>query len=225
VIELKGPSAVFVMADGCTPPDRAGELLPPDATVKTHTDSTMKLLFANGAIVILQPRSQLRVALFASKDSLEALKNLIARTLESFESTTNLDLKSGTVLIDVPTLKKESKFEVTTPHGIAGVSGTRSYVNTRKNCTAVGVSEGLAVATPLLDESVQVRPNQALGLTAKGLTPANANEFQYIQTLSAATATPQKNLQQVRPVGGSLPHAGNHGSPHPSSQGNRKTPC
>jgi len=186
VIELKGPPAVIVMPDGSTPPVRVGELLPLGATVKTPADSTMKLLFANGAIVILQPRSQLRLALFASKDSLEAQKNLNARTPESSESTTNLDLKSGTVMIDVPTLKKESKFEVTTPLGIAGVRGTRFYVNARKDRTAVGVAEGLVVATTLLGESVQVRPNQAIGLTAKGLAPATANEVQYIQTLDAA---------------------------------------
>jgi ferric-dicitrate binding protein FerR (iron transport regulator) len=186
VIELKGLPAVIIMADGSTPPVRVGELLPLGATVKTPPDSTMKLLFANGAVVILQPRSQLRLALFASKDSVEAQKNLNARTPESSESTTNLDLKSGTVLIDVPTLKKESKFEVTTPLGIAGVRGTRFYVSAKKDRTSVGVAEGLVITTSLLGESTRVGVNQAIGLTPKGSAPATANEIQYIQTLDAA---------------------------------------
>jgi len=186
VIELKGPPAVIIMADGSTPPVRVGEFLPLGSTVKTPPDSTLKLLFANGAVLILQPRSQLRLALFASKDSVDAQKNINARTPESSESTTNLDLKSGTVLIDVPTLKKESKFEVTTPLGIAGIRGTRFYVSVRKDRTTVGVAEGLVVTTSLLGESTRVGANQAIGLTPKGSAPATANEIQYIQTLDAA---------------------------------------
>lgn len=186
VIELKGPPAVIIMADGSTPPVRVGDLLPLGATVKTPADSTLKLLFANGALLILQPRSQLRLALFASKDTVESHKNINARASESSESTTNLDLKSGTVFVDVPTLKKESKFEVATPLGIAGVRGTRFYVNARKDRTAVGVAEGLVVTTSLLGESTKVGANQAIALTPKGRAPATANEIQYIQTLDAA---------------------------------------
>lgn len=192
VLELKGPPAVIVMADGSTPPIRVGEQLPLGATVKTPADSTLKLLFANGAIVVLQPRSQLRLALFASQDSIASRKSATDRTPESAKSDTNIDLRSGTILIDVPTLKKESKFEVTTPLGISGVRGTRFYVSVQKDRAAVGVAEGLVVATSLLGESVQVRPNQAIILTTKGLAPATGNEVQYIQSLDSAFGSPHR---------------------------------
>ena len=186
VVELKGPPAVIVMPDGSTPPVRVGELVPLGATLKTPADSTLKLLFANGAILILQPRSQLRLALFASKDSVEAHKNLLARSSEQSKSDTKLDLDSGTLLLDVPTLKKESKFEVSTPLGNAGIRGTRLYVSAQKNRAAIGVAEGLVLATSLLGETSPVRPGQAIGLTAKGLAPATANEIAAIQKLDAA---------------------------------------
>ena len=78
---------------------------------------------------------------FASKDSVNARKNISSRAPESSKSDTTLDLESGTLLFDVPTLKKESNFKVTTPFGIAGVRGTRFYVNAKKSSAGYRVSE------------------------------------------------------------------------------------
>ena len=69
---------------------------------------------------------------------MDAHKNISSRAPESSKSDTNLDLESGTLLVDVPTLKRESKFEVKTPLGIAGVRGTRFYVNAKKAAQATG---------------------------------------------------------------------------------------
>jgi len=76
----------------------------------------------------------------------DAHKNINSRAPESSKSDTNLELESGTVLIDVPKLKKESKFEVTTPLGIAGVRGTRFYVNAKKQrrLPSLGIKTGSA---------------------------------------------------------------------------------
>ena len=75
---------------------------------------------------------------FASKDSVEAHKNISSRAPGL--------LKSDTLLVDVPTLERESKFEVTTPLGIAGVRGTRFYVNAKKQrrLPGLGIKNGSA---------------------------------------------------------------------------------
>ena len=194
VIQVQGPPAVLVMADGSTPPIRVNDLVPPGSTVKTPANSSLKLLFANGAILILQPRSELRLTRFSSQEVLR-IQTTTKRSHEQSKSTTNLDLQSGTVLIDVPALKKESAFQVNCPLGIAGIRGTRFYVSIRKDRAAVGVAEGLVVTTSLLGEAQALAPGQAIGLTAKGLTRATAGETSYIRNLDAAFGTTRQLLK------------------------------
>lgn len=196
VIEVQGSPAVIVMADGSTPPIRVNDTIPPGSTVKTPADSSLKLLFANGAILILQPRSELKLTRFASKDSLPMQTTTGHRPSELSKSHTDLNLQSGAVLLDVPPLKKESKFQVTTPLGSAAVRGTRFYVIIRKDRAAVGVAEGLVVATSLLGETQGLAAGQAIGLTAKGLTRATAGETSYIRNLDAAFGT---TCQLIKP--------------------------
>jgi hypothetical protein len=195
VIEVHGPPAVIVMADGSTPPIRVNDLVPPGSTVKTPADSSLKLLFANGAILILQPRSELRLTRFASKDALPMQTTTGHRPSELSKSHTDLDLQSGAALLDVPPLKKESKFQVTTPLGIAGIRGTRFYVSIRNDRAAVGVAEGLVITTSLIGETQSLAAGQAIGLTAKGLTRATAGETSYIRNLDAAFGTTRQLLK------------------------------
>ena len=195
VIEVHGPPAVIVMADGSTPPIRVNDLVPPGSTVKTPADSSLKLLFANGAILILQPRSELRLTRFASKDALPMQTTTGHRPSELSKSHTDLDLQSGAALLDVPPLKKESKFQVTTPLGSAAVRGTRFYVSIRKDRAVVGVAEGLVITTSLLGETQALAAGQAIGLTAKGLTRATASETSYIRNLDAAFGTTRQLLK------------------------------
>ena len=195
VIEVHGPPAVIVMADGSTPPIRVNDTIPPGSTVKTPADSSLKLLFANGAIVILQPRSELKLTRFSSKDSLPMQTTTGARPSELSKSHTDLNLQSGAALLDVPPLKKESKFQVTTPLGIAGIRGTRFYVSIRNDRAAVGVAEGLVITTSLIGETQALAAGQAIGLTAKGLTRATAGETSYIRNLDAAFGTTRQLLK------------------------------
>ena len=195
VIEVQGSPAVIVMADGSTPPIRVNDVIPPSSTVKTPSDSSLKLLFANGAILILQPCSELKLTRFASKDSLPMQTTTGHRPSELSKSYTDLKLQSGTVLLDVPPLKKESKFQVTTPLGSAAVRGTRFYVSIRKERAAVGVAEGLVFTTSLLGHTQALAAGQAIGLTAKGLTRATAGETSYIRNLDAAFGTTRQLLK------------------------------
>jgi hypothetical protein len=195
VIEAKGPPAAIIMADGSTPPVRVGDLVPLGSTLKTPADSTLKLLFANGAILILQPRSQLRLALFASKDSLQPQHTALPRPAEQSKSHTDLDLQSGAVLLDVPPLKKDSKFQVTTPLGTAALRGTRFYVSVRNKRAAVGVAEGLVVTTSLIGQTQMLAAGQAIALSAKGLERATAGEVSYIRNLDAAFGTTRQLLK------------------------------
>ena len=195
VIEVQGSPAVIVMADGSTPPIRVNDAIPHGSTVKTPADSILKLLFANGAILILQPRSELKLTRFASKDALPMQTTTGHRPSELSKSHTDLNLQSGAVLLDVPPLKKESKFQVTTPLGSAAVRGTRFYVSIRKDRAAVGVAEGLVFTTSLLGHTQALAAGQAIGLTAKGLTRATASETSYIRNLDAAFGTTRQLLK------------------------------
>lgn len=88
--------------------------LDPGVKIRTAPDSYCNLNINGSA-------SAVRVA----EDTIMAVPTM-SRTGESRDSdtTTMLDLQSGTILGNVKKLAGNSRYEITTPHGVAGIRGT-----------------------------------------------------------------------------------------------------
>jgi len=66
----------------------------------------------------------------AAPDTTLALKTMkVTETPADVVTETDLDLKEGAVFFKVNKLAKASRYEITTPKGIAGIRGTTGYMN------------------------------------------------------------------------------------------------
>ena len=95
-------------------PLRVGQILKPGSTVRTANESQVDLFMdQNGPVVRLVENTQLGI------DKLNFDTTGIDTVIE-----TQLDLKSGRILGIVKKMSHDSKYEIKTPNGVAGIRGT-----------------------------------------------------------------------------------------------------
>jgi hypothetical protein len=100
---------------GSWTPLRRGTTLDQGAVVRTGVGSEADLsLGRNGSFVRITENSELALSALSYEDT--GVETVI---------DTQLDLRSGRVLGSVPKLSATSKYEVKTPHSVAGIRGTR----------------------------------------------------------------------------------------------------
>jgi len=94
-------------------------------TIKTAAQSSVVLVFSNGATVNLGPESELNIEQFMQDEWGSAI-DVAALTEEPSSSTTKLRLARGELVGNVKKLHTQqgSSFEVNTPVGAAGIRGT-----------------------------------------------------------------------------------------------------
>ncbi len=145
----KGPKATFVKgevtssADGNTwKPVRRGRHVDAGSLIKTGDSSRAELTFADGSVVRVGPKSQLKVEGAAFNGKSKEVK--VEATLVAGEAWAKVAKLVG----------DDSKFQVKTANAVAGVRGTVFRVNVdRDEATVVKVYNGaVAVAAPLLAE-------------------------------------------------------------------------
>jgi hypothetical protein len=100
-------------------PLRVGQILKPGSTIRTANESQVDLFMdQNGPVVRLVENTQLGI------DKLNFADTGIDTVIE-----TQLDLKSGRILGIVKKMSHESKYEIKTPNGVAGIRGTEYDVS------------------------------------------------------------------------------------------------
>lgn len=174
VYEVKGQPAEIILKDGTTPPIRVGESVPHDATIRTPDLSSITLIFSNGAMMAIQPGSELQVAFLTSDPGHPALPVKPGHSAGHSASDTDVKLKKGVIMLNVPPQHKKSNFQVTTPLGIACIRGTRFFVQAGNNQTLVGVVVGKVLATSLTGENKMLGPGTAVAMTPTGFVDSGA---------------------------------------------------
>jgi len=174
IYEVKGHPIEIILKDGSAPPLRVGESVPHDATIRTSATATITLIFSNGAMLAVQPGSELQVNFLTSDPSRPALPARPATSHSSAVSDTDVKLKKGLIMLDVPPQNKKSNFQVTTPLGIACIRGTRFFVQAGKNLALVGVVVGKVLATSLAGDSKMVGPGTTVAMTPAGFIEPSA---------------------------------------------------
>ena len=112
-------SAQYAAEGGLWLPLKVGQVLKPGSTVRTANDSQVDLFMdQNGPIVRLVENTTLGI------DKLNFEPTGIDTIIE-----TQLDLKSGRILGIVTKMAADSKYEIKTPNGVAGVRGTEYDVS------------------------------------------------------------------------------------------------
>jgi len=185
IYEVKGQPIEIILKDGSTPPLRVGQSVPPDATIRTSATATITLIFSNGAMLAIQPGSELQVNFLTSEPTRPALPAKPANSHSSAVTDTDVKLKNGLIMLDVPPQNKKSNFQVTTPLGLACIRGTRFFVQVGKNLALVGVVEGKVLANSLAGDSKMVLPGTTVAMTPAGfIEPGGAGATLLNQTLN-----------------------------------------
>jgi hypothetical protein len=185
IYEVKGQPIEIILKDGSTPPLRVGQSVPHDATIRTSATATITLIFSNGAMLAIQPGSELQVNFLTSEPTRPALPAKPANSHSSAATDTDVKLKKGLIMLDVPPQNKKSNFQVTTPLGLACIRGTRFFVQVGKNLALVGVVEGKVLANSLAGDSKMVLPGTTVAMTPAGfIEPGGAGATLLNQTLN-----------------------------------------
>ncbi len=111
-----------------------GSVITQGNIVRTDVDSSVVLLFSNGASINLAFSSELNIETF-TQNSFDEIYEPSKREDEPSVSTTNINLTRGELVGNVKKLKRggavESKFTVGTPVGAAGIRGTTFKITYR----------------------------------------------------------------------------------------------
>jgi len=104
------------------------------------------------------------------------------------DTTTMLNLTSGTVLGNVKKITANSRYEITTPHGVAGIRGTDYYVSHIKigenqYQTTFGSVSGIVQATALVGDKMQTHTltSQNYWTVGEPVKPMNPVDVQNLQ--------------------------------------------
>jgi len=212
ILEVKGGSASVTMPDGSSTPATAGEFIQQGATVKTGSGSSVSLLFDNGALIVVEPKSELSVDEFTTDPF--NYEGIDYKTLskEPSKSVTKLMVKDGLIGVDVVSLNSQSKFEIATPVGTAGVRGTRfgvSFNSATNRANVVVVIGSVSVSSPRGQMQVV---SAGMGI---GIGPAGIQALAQ-QVVAALAQQISQIIQALRPTVPTNPFAG---SPPQTSTG------
>jgi FecR protein len=205
VARVDGAAVSINKADSLTFPLRAGSLVYQGMVVRTDKDSSIVLVFSNGATVNLGANTELSIDEFLQSPLTQMVKvgELID---EPTTSTTRLFLRRGELISNVKKLKKTegSTFSIETPVGAAGIRGTtfRLKYLPQGNRAAFGLTmvEGLIelVFNSGNARSVMVGTNKEVLVSDIAVDPATGDVIQ-MPAVGAPTDVPlstQATLQQ-----------------------------
>lgn len=125
IIAAKITGVVTLKLDAAETPLKNGDVIPVKGTVITGNDSSVVLVFSNGATTQLGADTQLNIEEF-NQDPFPATTNVSSLAAEPTTSKTKLHLKKGELVGAVKHLNRDkgSTFTVQTPVGAAGIRGT-----------------------------------------------------------------------------------------------------
>ena len=165
VLKVEGGKVEFVDASGAISNLKEGMFVRQGAKITTGKNESVDLIFENGSVLQVKPETDFYIDQFTQAPF--GSDHLDYRTLpqEPSSSRIKLSVTEGTIAVDVAKLKKESRYEVFTPLGSAGIRGTSFYVTSRRGSevapVSIGVAEGQVQFTTNTGDAQSVSAGQA----------------------------------------------------------------
>ena len=103
-------------------------------------------------------------------------------------------------MLDIPRLKPDSHFQISTSLGIAGIRGTRLFVLLQKERAAIGVTTGRVLATSITGQTQSVDPGEAVVLTGSGFAAPGAVERNLLRELESTFGSSRSKSPVKPPV-------------------------
>jgi hypothetical protein len=148
--------------------------------------------------VVIQPETEFSIDRFITNPFDYDGIDYKTMTKEPSRSVTKLNVRSGDIFLNVVPLNKESKFDIVTPLGSAGIRGTSLSVGSRGIVVAVGLVQAFSAA----GQSQMLGANTGVGLATNGFSALSQ------QAISAMIQAIINAIQQFRPTLPANPFAG-----------------
>jgi hypothetical protein len=168
VLKVEGGKVEFVDASGSVSNLKEEMFVRQGAKITTGKNESVDLVFENGSVLQIKPETDFYIDQFTQAPFVA--DHLDYRTLpqEPSSSRIKLSVAEGTIVVDVAKLKKESRYEVFTPLGAAGIRGTSFYVTSKRGSegvpVSIGVAEGQVQFTTNTGDAQSVSTGQAFDL-------------------------------------------------------------
>ena len=121
---VKGGVQLIDDSTGASSTLEDGQTFSQGYTVTTSENSSVVLLFSNGASVIVNAKSVLSVSKFLQEPYDPGLGEYTDLDADPSQSDTLLKMDYGEIIGNVKSLRQESNYQVDTPAGSAGIRGT-----------------------------------------------------------------------------------------------------
>ncbi|MDG1139409.1 MAG: FecR family protein [Opitutales bacterium] len=103
---------------------KPGAVLAEGYSLKTGFGGEAAMLFSNGSVATVEPRSQVKVSTFLQKPFAGGNQKLADIKTEPSSSQITLDIDAGSLVVQTKKLNRSSNFTINTPNGTAGIRGT-----------------------------------------------------------------------------------------------------
>lgn len=164
---------------------REGDFLRQGSAVETAADANVILLFENGSSMHLRPGTRFSIAEFLIDPFDPAQVDYEKIKSEPSKSVTQVGVTQGTMLADVRRLHRSSAFNITTPHGTAGIRGTTVGTAVNRPSSTFYVSSG----------SIQVRRGASTYWIGAGSPGVDGDQSGDVRTL--VDGDPEQNAVTI----------------------------
>lgn len=169
VLKVEGRKVEFVDSTGAISNLKEGLFIQQGSKIVTGKNEAVDLVFENGSVLQIKPDTEFYIDQFEQAPFDHRGFTYYKPSNEPASSRIKLSVAEGTIEVDVAKLKKESRYQVFTPLGSAGIRGTSFFLSSQKGNqnapVAIGVAEGRVQFTTTAGDSRSVSTGQAFGLS------------------------------------------------------------
>lgn len=148
---------------------KPGAVLAEGYSLKTGFGGEAAMLFSNGTVATLEPRSQVKIRSFLQKSFDAGDQKLSEVQQEPSSSQINLDLDTGSLVVQTKKLDRTSSFTIDSPVGKAVIRGTQFQMGiSPAGETKLDVSTSSVAFTPTGGTPVLVSQGKGLDISSTG---------------------------------------------------------
>jgi hypothetical protein len=176
----EGPTQFLDPKGKVLPPAKTGVggTLPEGCVAQAGIGGKIVLLFSNGTVMTLKSQTKLKISEFSQEPFDAAGRKVSDLAEEPSKSNVKLDLDWGSIVVATKKLDRESRLDIHSPTGTAGIRGTQFQMSHAPGTgVKLDVSESTVSFTPPGGgQSVPVGAGQGLDVSAAGaVTPRPIN--------------------------------------------------
>ena len=172
IILLKSKGLVQVLdpsGNQVAGPLNPGTVLAEGFSVKTGFAGEVSVLFSNGTVATIEPRTQITIESFLQKPFDAANRKVSDLQGEPSSSQLKINLASGDLVVKTKKLNRASSFTIITPVGTAGIRGTEFQMGLDAGGGAkLDVSSSVVEFTPPGGATVAIGKGEGLNVSPTG---------------------------------------------------------